>query len=65
MTAVGQRRAEPLHDVDAGLLHVPIDFDARGIDALAGRLGQLGAGAVAGDQSNFMCHDRTASFGTA
>ena len=53
---VGQRSAEPGHHIDSGLLHVPIDFDARRIDALAGRLGQLGAGAVAGNQRDFMSH---------
>ena len=40
---VGQRRAGPGHDVDAGLLHVPIDLHAGGVDALAGRLGQFRA----------------------
>ena len=54
--AVGQRRAEPLHHVDAGLLHVPIDFDARGVDTALGRLGQFRTGAVTGDQRNLMCH---------
>ena len=59
---VGQRRAQPFHDVDAGLLHVPIDFHAGGVDALAGRLGQFRTGAVAGNQRNFVCHVRTATF---
>ena len=53
---VGQRRAGPLHHVDAGLLHVPVDLDAGGVDASAGRLGQFRADAVAGDQRHFVCH---------
>ncbi len=53
---VGQRRAEPFHHVDARFLHVPMDLDARGVDAAAGRRGQFGPGAVAGNQRNLVCH---------
>ena len=53
---VRQRRAGAGHDVDAGFLDVPVDFDAGGVDALAGSLGQLRTGAIADNQRHVVCH---------
>ena len=47
-------------DVGSGVLDVPVELDARRLQHPARRLGQLGAGAVAGDQSHFVCHGRGA-----
>ena len=48
---LGQRVAVVLvHHVRAGVLDVPVELDAGRLEHAAGRLGQLGAGAVAGDQ---------------
>ena len=57
ITASGRGVPERAITSIAGLLNVPIDFDARGVDAFAGGFGQLGAGAVAGDQRDFVRHD--------
>ena len=38
ITRVGQRRARAGHHVDAGLLHIPVDLHAGGVDAAASRL---------------------------
>ena len=35
------------HDIDARLLHVPIDFHAGGIDATPRRFGQIRSGSIA------------------
>ena len=59
--AIGQRRARAGHHIDAGLLHVPIDFHAGGIDAHAGGLGQFGSGAIASNQGNFVSHRASSS----
>ena len=54
---VGQRVAAVLgHDVDAGLLDVPVDLDAGRLEHAARGFGQLGADAVAGDQCDAMRH---------
>ena len=53
---VGQRRARCLHHVDAGLLHVPVERDTGRLENAARRLRQLGAGAVAGDESHAVRH---------
>ena len=53
---VRQRRPGRLHDVDAGLLDVPLEaHPGRVEDALRG-VGDLGAGAVAGDEGDAVCH---------
>ena len=44
------------HHVGAGLLHVPVELDPRRLEDAAGRLGELGAGAVAGNQGHAMRH---------
>ena len=54
---VGQGRATFQHHIDAGLLDVPIDFDAGRIDAAPRRLGQFRTRAISRDQRNFVCHD--------
>ena len=54
--AVGDRGAELGHDVDAGLLLVPVDRDAGGLDAHLGGLGQLRPDAVAADERHFVRH---------
>ncbi len=45
-----------LHDVCARLLHVPVELDAGRLEHAAGRLGQLGARAVAGDEGYAVRH---------
>ena len=47
-----KRGSGGLHHVDAGLLDVPGERDAGRLQHPAGRLGELGARAVAGDQSD-------------
>ena len=47
-----------LHHVDAGLLDVPVERDAGRLEHAARRLGQLGPGAVAGDQGDGVRHRR-------
>ena len=54
--SVGQRRAGGLHHVDARFAHVPVERDARRFEHPARRLGQLGAGAVAGDERHAVRH---------
>ena len=49
-----------LHHVGAGVLDVPVELDAGRLEHAAGRLGQLGAGAVAGDQGDSVGHGRSA-----
>ena len=49
---LGQRRAVLLHHVEAGVVHLPDDGHAGGGDHGLERGGQLGAGAVAGDQGH-------------
>ena len=50
---LGQRvAAVRLHHVGAGVLDVPVELDAGRLEDAAGRLGQLGPGAVAGDQGH-------------
>ena len=56
MTDSGSGVPTSQHDVDAGLLLVPVDLHARGVNAKLGGGSQLGPGAVASNQSNFMCH---------
>ena len=51
-----QWRARCLHHVDPGLLHVPRELDARRLEHAAGRLGQLGAGPVAGNECHRVRH---------
>ena len=54
---LGQRIAVVLvHHVAAGVLDVPLELDARRLEDPPGRLGQLGAGAVAGDEGHAMRH---------
>src|SRR5262249_13592802 len=54
---VGQRVAAVLvHHVGAGLADVPVEVDAGRLEDSAGRLSQLGAGAVAGDERYAMGH---------
>ena len=45
-----------LHHVGAGVLDVPVELDAGRLEDAAGRLGQLGARAVAGDQGDAVRH---------
>ena len=45
-----------LHHVGAGVLDVPVELDAGRLEDAAGRLGQLGARAVAGDQCHAVRH---------
>ena len=49
----GERCARGLHHVDTRLLDVPLEADARSLEHATGRLGELGPGAVAGDQGDF------------
>ena len=42
--------------VDAGLVAVPVEVDAGGLEDAAGGLGQLGAGAVSGDEGHVVRH---------
>ena len=51
-----QRCPRRLHHVDACLTHVPVELDAGRLQNAAGRLGQLGAGAVARNQSHAVRH---------
>ena len=54
---LGQRVAAVLgHHVGAGRAHVPLELDARRVEHAACRLGQLGTGAVAGDQGDAVSH---------
>ncbi len=48
--------AVPVHDVGAGLLHVPVELDAGRLEDPARRLGQLGAGSVAGNENYAVSH---------
>ncbi len=41
-----------LNDFDAAILHIPIDFDAGGLDAFAGGFSDFWADAVARNQSH-------------
>ena len=56
MTLSGIGRAQLGHHVDAGVLLVPADRDAGGLDAHLGGLGQLRPHAVAADQRHFVRH---------
>ncbi len=42
--------------VDAGLVAVPVEVHAGGLEDAPGGLGQLGAGAVAGDEGHVVRH---------
>ena len=54
---LGQRIAAVLvHHVGAGLADVPVELDAGRLEDAARRLGQLGSGAVTGDQRHSMGH---------
>ena len=54
---VRQRVAAVLvHHVGAGLAHVPVELDAGRLEHAPRRLGQLGPGAVAGDQDHAVRH---------
>ena len=53
--AVGQRVALRLVDVDAGVLEVPVELDAGGLEHAPGRLRELGPGAVARDEGDSVC----------
>jgi hypothetical protein len=44
------------HGLFARLAHVPVELDARRLEHAAGRLGQLGAGSVTGDEHYFVRH---------
>ena len=56
-TARRQRiAAVPVHHVGAGLLHVPVELDAGRLEDAACRLGELGPGAVAGDEDYAVRH---------
>ena len=56
MRLLRERRAGRLHDVDAGFLHVPVERRPDGaggrFEHSPGRLGQLGSGAVTGNQGH-------------
>ena len=52
---VGERVALLLVDVDAGVLEVPVELDAGGLEHAPGRLGELGPGAVARDEGHAVC----------
>src|SRR5262249_59413640 len=52
-----------VHDVRAGLLDVPVEFDTCRLENAACRLGQLGPGAVAWDQGDSVRHGRQPSRG--
>ena len=54
--AVGERVALLGVDVLAGGLLVPLELDPGGLQHAPGRLGELGAGAVAGDEGDFVRH---------
>jgi hypothetical protein len=45
-----------LHHVGAGLAHVPVELDARRLEYPARGLGQLGAGAVTGNEDDAVGH---------
>ena len=53
-----ERRPRRLHHVDARLLHVPLERDARGLEHAARRLGELGACSVSGNQRHGVRHRR-------
>ena len=54
---VGQRVAVVLvHHVGAGVPDVPVELDAGRLEHAASRLGELGAGAVAGDEGDPVRH---------
>ena len=56
---VGKRVAAVLfHHVAAGQLDVPVELDSGRLEHAAGRLGQLGTGAVAGDEGDSVGHRR-------
>src|SRR6266508_548791 len=48
--------AELLHDIGAGLLDVPLELGAARLEHAPGRLGELRARPVAGDQGDAMGH---------
>ena len=45
-----------IHDVRAGLMHVPVEGDARRLEDAPRRLGQLGTRAVARDEGHAVGH---------
>jgi hypothetical protein len=47
---------ELVHHVGAGLLHVPVELDARGLEDATSRLRQLRPRAVAGNQCHLVGH---------
>jgi hypothetical protein len=49
-------RSGRLHDVDAGLLDVPVEVDAGRLEDAPGGLRDLGSGAVAGDEGDSVGH---------
>jgi hypothetical protein len=51
-----QRIRRLVHHVAACVLDVPVELDARRLENSPGRLGQLGAGAVPGDECHAMRH---------
>ena len=53
---LGERRAVLLHDVEAGLPALPLDGHAGGLDHRDEGVGELGPGAVAGDQGHAVGH---------
>ena len=55
-TCVRQRRAVLGHDAFAGVLDLPVEGDARGVEDAAGGLRQLGTDAVAGDEGDSVGH---------
>ena len=60
---LGQRRARLLHHVDARVPDVPVERDAGRLEHAARRLGELGAGAVAGDQGDLVRHAQEPTHG--
>ena len=56
-----ERRPVLGHDALAGVLDLPLEGDARGVEDTAGRLRQLRTDAVAGDQGDSMGHARHSS----
>ena len=51
-----------LHHVGPGLADIPVELHAGRLEHAAGRLGQLGPGAVAGDQDHAVGHPRSAPY---
>ncbi len=59
---VGKGRPRLVHDVDPGLLEIPVEVHARRFENASRRLGQLGARPVPGDQRDAVGHERGRSY---